>query len=111
MLGNGKLTFSGIGEGENDLNSPVEPTENEDGDSADQTPDFAPRGASKFQQRIRNKLPKPLDTKIARQGEAIGKIYDACAVRVYIIPLIGTSADRICFRDLVRIKYAHRSKR
>ena len=85
MFGNGRFTFSGVsGEGENDLNSPVEPIEDEDGDYADPTSDFAPRGASKFQQRIRNKLPKPLDTKIARQGEAIGKIYDACAVRVYM---------------------------
>lgn len=42
--------------------------------------DFAPRGASKFQERIRNKLPKPLDTKVAQHSEAIGKFYDACAV-------------------------------
>lgn len=72
--------FGVLGEGENDPNWPAEVTENEDGDFADATTDFAPRGASTFQARIRNKLPKPLDAKVARQTEAIGKLYDACAV-------------------------------
>ncbi|KAL3496602.1 Mysoin-binding motif of peroxisomes-domain-containing protein [Aspergillus germanicus] len=41
--------------------------------------DFAPRGASKFQTRIRNKLPRPLNLKASRQTAALGRIYDVCA--------------------------------
>lgn len=69
-----------LGEGESDHNWPVE-NEYEDGDSADSTTaDFAPRGASRFQERIRKKLPKPLDVKTTRQSEALGRLYDACSV-------------------------------
>lgn len=73
--------FGILGEGENDYSWPVEPTDTEDGgDLEEPAADFAPRGASKFQERVRNKLPKPLDTKVAQHSEAIGKFYDACAV-------------------------------
>lgn len=42
--------------------------------------DFAPRGASKFQERIRDKLPNQLDSKVSQRSEALGRFYDACAV-------------------------------
>lgn len=76
-----RLIDFGVGEGENDYSWPLDPMDNEDGDqSGESMSNFAPRGTSKFQHRIRNKLPKPLDLQVARQSEAIGRIYDACAV-------------------------------
>lgn len=42
--------------------------------------DFAPRGASKFQQKIRDKLPNQLDSKVSQRSEALGRFYNACAV-------------------------------
>ncbi|KAJ5572260.1 hypothetical protein N7535_005920 [Penicillium sp. DV-2018c] len=53
------------------------PVENESDDDHASASNFAPRGASKFQDRVRNRLPKPLDTRGTSQGEIIGKIYDA----------------------------------
>lgn len=83
-----------IGEGENGYSWPLDPMDKEDGgQSGESTSNFAPRGASKFQQRIRNKLPKPLDLQVARQSEAIGRIYDACAV-CYYMPLFFMFACR-----------------
>ncbi|ODM24017.1 hypothetical protein SI65_01607 [Aspergillus cristatus] len=67
------------GEGESDNNWPVDFTENEDSDTANATMDFAPRGASKFPRRIRDKLANPLDSKVAHRSEALGRFYDACA--------------------------------
>ncbi|RAH70704.1 proliferating cell nuclear antigen [Aspergillus aculeatinus CBS 121060] len=66
------------GEGEHDANWPVQETEHSDDFSDSTAADFAPRGASKFQERIRNKLPKPLDQKVLRQRATLGKLYDAC---------------------------------
>ncbi|KAI9931645.1 hypothetical protein MW887_010222 [Aspergillus wentii] len=66
------------GEGERGENWPIEEGENSD-DFQDPTTEFAPRGASKFQDRVRNKLPKPLDLKSSRQSAALSKFYDACA--------------------------------
>lgn len=67
------------GEGENEESWPVEDTKNED-ETDGQTPNFAPRGASRFQERVRNKLPKPLDLRNTRHGEVVEKIYSACSV-------------------------------
>ncbi|KAB8262020.1 Mysoin-binding motif of peroxisomes-domain-containing protein [Aspergillus pseudonomiae] len=66
------------GEGEHDPSWPVKETENSDIASESTAADFAPRGASKFQERIRNKLPRPLDLKSSHQKAALGRLYDAC---------------------------------
>ncbi|KAL4806905.1 Mysoin-binding motif of peroxisomes-domain-containing protein [Aspergillus unguis] len=66
------------GEGEHNPDWPVQESEHED--LSDSTAaDFAPRGTSKFQTRIRNKLPKPLNLKASRQTAALGRLYDVCA--------------------------------
>ncbi|EPS27999.1 hypothetical protein PDE_02944 [Penicillium oxalicum 114-2] len=43
------------------------------------TSDFAPRGASRFQKRVRNKLPKPLDLRSSSHGALVEKLYSACS--------------------------------
>ncbi|KAJ5285463.1 hypothetical protein N7524_000769 [Penicillium chrysogenum] len=64
------------GEGGNEESWPVEENQGDD----DRTrSNFAPRGASKFQNRVRNKLPKPLNLRGTPQGELIGKLYDTCS--------------------------------
>ncbi|KAJ5308740.1 hypothetical protein N7508_004119 [Penicillium antarcticum] len=65
------------GEGGHQESWPVE--ENQSDDDHTSAFDFAPRGASKFQTRVRNKLPKPLDLRGTPQGEFAGKLYDACS--------------------------------
>ena len=78
------------GEGENDGSCPVE--EAEVNDDTDSTGNFAPRGASKFQARIRNRLPKPRDAKSSRQLAALSRLYDACAVCSRLsVPLVWQS--------------------
>ncbi|KAL4972677.1 Mysoin-binding motif of peroxisomes-domain-containing protein [Aspergillus desertorum] len=67
------------GEGEHNPDWPVKDTENEDDLSDSTAADFAPRGTSKFQTRIRNKLPKPVNLKASRQTAALGRLYDVCA--------------------------------
>lgn len=67
-----------LGEGGNEDNWPVEEKENQSDDDHT-TFNFAPRGSSKFQDRVRNKLPKPLDLGTP-QGHLVGKLYDACSV-------------------------------
>ncbi|KAL4993846.1 Mysoin-binding motif of peroxisomes-domain-containing protein [Aspergillus recurvatus] len=67
------------GEGEHNPDWPVKDAENEDELSDSTAADFAPRGASKFQTRIRNKLPKPVNLKASRQTAALGRLYDVCA--------------------------------
>lgn len=42
--------------------------------------DFAPRGASRFQNRVRNKLPKPLKLCNSPHGAIVEKLYTACSV-------------------------------
>jgi hypothetical protein len=64
------------GEGGNEESWPVEETLSDDDHT---TFNFAPRGSSKFQERVRNKLPKPLDLNTP-QGRLLGKFYDACSV-------------------------------
>jgi hypothetical protein len=64
------------GEGGNEESWPVEETLSDDDHT---TFNFAPRGTSKFQDRVRNKLPKPLDLS-PPQGQLLGKLYDACSV-------------------------------
>ncbi|KAL4989496.1 Mysoin-binding motif of peroxisomes-domain-containing protein [Aspergillus falconensis] len=66
------------GEGEHNADWPVKETENEDELSDSTAADFAPRGASKFQTRIRNRLPKPVNLKASRQTAALGRLYDVC---------------------------------
>lgn len=74
-----RLTISFTGEGEPEESWPVDDTHTEDeGDRP--SSDFAPRGASRFQERVRNKLPKPLDLRNTRQGAVVGKLYGACSV-------------------------------
>ncbi|KAL3472928.1 Mysoin-binding motif of peroxisomes-domain-containing protein [Aspergillus californicus] len=67
------------GEGEHDPDWPVQETEHKDDLSDSTTADFAPRGASKFQTRIRNKLPTPLNLKGSRQTAALGRLYEVCS--------------------------------
>lgn len=67
------------GEGGNEESWPVE--ENHSDDDHTRSSNFAPRGASKFQNRVRNKLPKPLNLRGTPQGQLIGKLYDTCSVR------------------------------
>lgn len=69
-----------VGEGENEGSWPVEETAHNGNDSDNPSSDFAPRGASRFQERVRNKLPKPLDIHSARQGMVVEKLYSACSV-------------------------------
>lgn len=70
------------GEGENEESWPVDEAHTEDEQDAASS-NFAPRGASRFQDRVRNKLPKPLDLKNTRQGVAVEKLYSACSVRLF----------------------------
>ena len=74
------ITGGRLGTGEHDPDWPVKENESTDDGSDISATNFAPRGASKFQDRIRNKLPKPLDLRASRQGAALGKLYDACMV-------------------------------
>ncbi|RDW70647.1 Proliferating cell nuclear antigen [Aspergillus mulundensis] len=73
------LTVRSSGEGEHSPDWPVKETDNEDELSDSTAADFAPRGASKFQTRIRSKLPKPLNLKASRQTAALGRLYDVCS--------------------------------
>lgn len=41
---------------------------------------FAPRGASRFQSRVRNKLPKPLRLCNSPHSAIVEKLYTACSV-------------------------------
>ncbi|OJJ47817.1 hypothetical protein ASPZODRAFT_141387 [Penicilliopsis zonata CBS 506.65] len=51
-------------------------------DNESEAPNFAPRGTSKFQKKIRNKLPRPLDLKGSRQGAALNRLYEVCSSAV-----------------------------
>ncbi|KAL4884522.1 Mysoin-binding motif of peroxisomes-domain-containing protein [Aspergillus karnatakaensis] len=66
------------GEGEHDPDWPVKEFDNGDDLSDSTAADFAPRGASQFQTRIRNKLPHPLNLRASRQTAALGRLYDVC---------------------------------
>lgn len=63
----------------------MEETHTEDKQDA-MSSNFAPRGASRFQDRVRNKLPKPLDLQNTRQGVVVEKLYSACSVRSLVVP-------------------------
>ncbi|KAJ5586788.1 uncharacterized protein N7459_002553 [Penicillium hispanicum] len=65
-------------EGEPEESWPVEETPSENGLDAPSS-NFAPRGASRFQERVRNKLPKPLDLSNTRHGVVVEKLYSACS--------------------------------
>lgn len=71
--------WNNSGEGEGDQSWVIPETDN-GGDISDSTPDFAPRGTSKFQDRVRNKLPKPLSLKNPGRRVALSRFYDACSV-------------------------------
>ena len=73
---NANPLMSVLGEGGNEESWPVEENPSDDDHT---TFNFAPRGTSKFQDRVRNKLPKPLDLG-KPQGQLLGKIYDAYSV-------------------------------
>jgi hypothetical protein len=77
-LWNANPLTSAPGEGGHEESWPVE--ENQSDDDHTTALNFAPRGASKFQTRVRNKLPKPLDLRCTPQSEFAGKLYDACSV-------------------------------
>ncbi|CAG8893130.1 unnamed protein product [Penicillium egyptiacum] len=64
------------GEGGNEESWPIEENQSDD---HTRSSNFAPRGVSKFQDRVRNKLPKPLNLRGTPQGELIGKLYDVCS--------------------------------
>lgn len=74
------LSVHTSGEGEHDPSWPVKEADHSDDFSDSTAADFAPRGVSKFQERIRNKLPKPLERKVSRQRAALGRLYDVCTV-------------------------------
>jgi hypothetical protein len=78
---NANSLTSAPGEGGHEESWPVE--ENQSDDDHTSALNFAPRGTSKFQTRVRNKLPKPLDLRGTPQGEFAGKLYDACSVCSY----------------------------
>ena len=104
-----KLIYSRVlesGEGENEENWLVQEMHSED--EADPPPtDFAPRGASKFQERVRNKLPKPLDLTNTRHGKAVEKLYSACSV---VVPVTMVKSHILTVGIiLVRSKCAHRT--
>ncbi|KAJ5654592.1 hypothetical protein N7490_001595 [Penicillium lividum] len=72
-----KLTLV-AGEGEPEETWHVAKTHTDD-EADHPSDDFAPRGASRFQERVRNKLPKPLDLQNKRHGVVAGKLYGACS--------------------------------
>lgn len=70
-----------VGEGERDrewIPTQVD-TQNEPPSPA---PNFAPQGISTFQDRIRKKLPEPLDAEFPRRVGTIGKVCNAFSVRL-----------------------------
>jgi hypothetical protein len=72
-----RLGFLGVGESEENWQ-----TAEANSDSEHEVPasDFAPRGASRFQTRVRNKLPKPLNIRNSPHGAIVEKLYTACSV-------------------------------
>ncbi|KAL1970580.1 hypothetical protein VTN77DRAFT_4224 [Rasamsonia byssochlamydoides] len=68
------------GEGERDQDWPLQVDSQEELPSP--PPNYAPRGASTFQERIRKKLPAPLEINSLRRSGTLGKIRDACSVAV-----------------------------
>lgn len=79
-LGTSICSFLIAGEGHNEDNWPLEESPHSDNESDNPSSNFAPRGISRFQQRVRNKLPKPLDIHTARSGMVVEKLYSACSV-------------------------------
>lgn len=80
-----------IGEGERSEDWIRQEADNDS--SSDTRLDFAPRGVSTFQERIRNKLPAPLDLTAARKTGAMGKIHDACSVSTVVTLRIGENNE------------------
>ncbi|KAK2740577.1 hypothetical protein FQN55_008786 [Onygenales sp. PD_40] len=75
--------LEGEGEGEQDW-----ALQDDDRDHPSQPPpdspaaNFAPRGRPTFQDRIRNKLPAPLQLKPLRRQQTLAKLHDACKAAV-----------------------------
>jgi hypothetical protein len=73
------MLWAGLGEGERDQHwtpqqvgaeqDPISPSSN-----------FAPRGTSTLQSRIRNKLPAPLEIRKIHRTGTLGQIHNACSV-------------------------------
>lgn len=70
-----------LGEGEDDEKYAVDENDTKD-DSPAATPNFAPRGLSRFQARIRYTPPKSPGKHMA----TLSRIYDVCTVRV--VPIL-----------------------
>ncbi|KAJ5688696.1 hypothetical protein N7462_003088 [Penicillium macrosclerotiorum] len=66
------------GEGGSEDNWPLDGTQDDTNPDIPSS-DFAPRGASRFQTRVRNKLPKPLDLKSTQHGAVVEKLYSTCS--------------------------------
>lgn len=101
------LGFLGVG-GESEENWQTAET-NSDSEHDIPASDFAPRGASRFQSRVRNKLPKPLNIRSSPHGAIIEKLYTVCSVG----PPRNNSrihSDFVCLRS-VGPKRAHCKRR
>lgn len=66
-------------EGGDDQNWAIPETVAAESDSSS-IQDFAPRGTSKFQERVRNKLPEPLELGSPVWKRTLSKVYDTCSV-------------------------------
>ncbi|KAJ5629999.1 hypothetical protein N7528_003656 [Penicillium herquei] len=84
------------GEGDPEESWPIEGAYSENEEDVPST-NFAPRGASKFQDRVRNKLPTPLDLSNTRQSAVVGKLYNACSVRRAFERVLSESTLLISF--------------
>ena len=98
---------SSSGEGESEENWLAQEMHSEDEADVPST-NFAPWGASKFQERVRNKLPKPLHLANTRHGKVAEKLYGACSVFVPVT--YGGSHILTAGMILVRPKCAHRTR-
>lgn len=68
-----------LGEGGNEESWPVDERQS-DNDEPNAAFNFAPRGSSRFQDRVRNKLPRPLDLGTHQGGQFMENLYNACSV-------------------------------
>lgn len=67
------------GEGEDNHDWVIPETDVGEDNASDLTQNFAPRGTSRFQERVRNKLPDPLDLNSPGRKTAFSRFYDACS--------------------------------
>ena len=69
-----------LGEGENGHDWAIPESDAEDDNTIGLNQDFAPRGRSRFQERVRNKLPESLDLSSPRHKTAFVRFYNVCLV-------------------------------